>query len=40
MEVMTEMNIIGPPVAGGQRRNVLIGGKDEDEAREASGGLS
>jgi S-DNA-T family DNA segregation ATPase FtsK/SpoIIIE len=40
MEVMTEMNIIGPPVAGGQRRDVLIGGEDEDEDRGASGGLS
>ncbi len=30
MEVMTEMNIIGPPVAGGRRRDVLIEGHDEN----------
>jgi S-DNA-T family DNA segregation ATPase FtsK/SpoIIIE len=36
MEVMTEMNIIGPPVAGGQRRDVLIGGENEDENGDAS----
>jgi len=33
MEVMTEMEIIGPPVGGGRRREVLIG--DEGEDREA-----
>ncbi len=31
MEVMAEMDIIGPPVGGGQRRDVLIGGEEEDE---------
>jgi len=31
MEVMTEMDIIGPPVAGGRRRDVLIVDDDEDE---------
>jgi S-DNA-T family DNA segregation ATPase FtsK/SpoIIIE len=36
MEVMTKMNIIGPPVAGGQRRDVLIGGENEDENGDAS----
>jgi S-DNA-T family DNA segregation ATPase FtsK/SpoIIIE len=30
MEVMTEMDIIGPPVSGGQRRDVLVGGEEED----------
>jgi S-DNA-T family DNA segregation ATPase FtsK/SpoIIIE len=36
MEVMREMNIIGPPVAGGQRRDVLIGGEGEDDEQDAS----
>jgi S-DNA-T family DNA segregation ATPase FtsK/SpoIIIE len=36
MEVMTKMNIIGPPVAGGQRRDVLIGGENEDKNGDAS----
>jgi S-DNA-T family DNA segregation ATPase FtsK/SpoIIIE len=36
MEVLTEMNIIGPPVAGGQTRDVLIGAGDEDVDRDAS----
>jgi S-DNA-T family DNA segregation ATPase FtsK/SpoIIIE len=36
MEVMAEMDIIGPPVAGGQRRNVLIGGNEGDEAGNGS----
>lgn len=31
MEVMTEMDIIGPPVAGGRRRDVLIVDEDPDE---------
>ncbi len=31
MEVMTELEIIGPPVGGGRRRDVLIGHDDEDE---------
>jgi S-DNA-T family DNA segregation ATPase FtsK/SpoIIIE len=30
MEVMTEMEIIGPPVGGGRRRDVLIEDEDED----------
>ncbi|MGD2176617.1 MAG: DNA translocase FtsK 4TM domain-containing protein [Anaerolineae bacterium] len=38
MEVMTDMGVVGPPVAGGQRRDVLIGGEDEDGG--ASGDLS
>jgi S-DNA-T family DNA segregation ATPase FtsK/SpoIIIE len=31
MEVLTEMGVVGPPVAGGQRRDVLIGGEGEDK---------
>ncbi len=31
MEVMTEMDIIGPPVAGGRRRDVLLEGEGQDE---------
>ncbi len=31
MEVMTEMDIIGPPVSGGRRRDVLVGDGDEEE---------
>jgi S-DNA-T family DNA segregation ATPase FtsK/SpoIIIE len=31
MEVMAEMDIIGPPVAGGQRRDVLMAGEEDDE---------
>lgn len=30
MEVMAEMDIIGPPVEGGRRRDVLLNGPDED----------
>jgi S-DNA-T family DNA segregation ATPase FtsK/SpoIIIE len=36
MEVMTEMGIVGPPVAGGQRRDVLIGGEDGSKDSGAS----
>lgn len=36
MEVMTEMEIIGPPVGGGRKRNVLIGDEDEDEGMSDS----
>ncbi len=36
MEVMTEMNIIGPPVAGGRRRDVLPESQDEDLPDAAS----
>ncbi|MGC9336051.1 MAG: DNA translocase FtsK, partial [Anaerolineae bacterium] len=31
MEVLTDMGVVGPPVAGGQKRDVLIGGKGEDK---------
>jgi S-DNA-T family DNA segregation ATPase FtsK/SpoIIIE len=37
MEVMAEMGIVGPPVAGGQRRDVLIGGEDDGEDKQTSG---
>jgi S-DNA-T family DNA segregation ATPase FtsK/SpoIIIE len=36
MEVMTEMEIIGPPVGGGRRRDVLI--EEGEEDRESSDG--
>jgi S-DNA-T family DNA segregation ATPase FtsK/SpoIIIE len=38
MEVMTEMEIIGPPVGGGRRRDVLI--EEEDEDQDASDSAS
>jgi S-DNA-T family DNA segregation ATPase FtsK/SpoIIIE len=38
MEVMTEMEIIGPPVGGGRRRDVLI--EEEDEDQDASDSVS
>ena len=37
MEVMAEMDIIGPPVSGGRRRDVLIGDDGEDEEVPAEG---
>jgi S-DNA-T family DNA segregation ATPase FtsK/SpoIIIE len=36
MEVMAEMDIIGPPVAGGQRRDVLIEDEEEDQGGRGS----
>jgi S-DNA-T family DNA segregation ATPase FtsK/SpoIIIE len=36
MEVLTDLGVVGPPVPGGQRRDVLIGGEDEDKGRGAS----
>ena len=35
MEVMAEMDIIGPPVSGGRRRNVLLEDEDEEEREDA-----
>jgi len=35
MEVMAEMDIIGPPVEGGRRRDVLLDGQDDDARRSA-----
>ncbi|MFO7740899.1 MAG: DNA translocase FtsK 4TM domain-containing protein [Anaerolineae bacterium] len=36
MEVMTEMDIIGPPVGGGRKRDVLIGDEDEGLSDDSS----
>ncbi len=36
MEVMTEMNIIGPPVGGGRRRDVLLEAKNGEQEEAAS----
>jgi len=40
MEVMTGMDIIGPPVSGGQRRDVLVGGEEGDAGESGSGDRS
>jgi S-DNA-T family DNA segregation ATPase FtsK/SpoIIIE len=40
MEVMTEMNIIGPPVGGGRRRDVLLEDEDGEQEETASQGTS
>jgi S-DNA-T family DNA segregation ATPase FtsK/SpoIIIE len=40
MEVMAEMDIIGPPVAGGRRRDVLLEKKGEEGKGDASDGRS
>jgi S-DNA-T family DNA segregation ATPase FtsK/SpoIIIE len=31
IEVMAEMDIIGPPVSGGRKRSVLIGEEEEED---------
>jgi len=36
MEVMREMNIIGPPVGGGRRRDVLLEDEDEEQIETTS----
>ena len=40
MEVMAEMDIIGPPVAGGRRRDVLLEKRGEEGKQNASDGAS